>query len=61
MSSGKHIRESLLEPPLRVVNVGVAAFAEVLRERQVAVIEVDWRPPQVSDPRLADLLSKLGM
>lgn len=60
MSSEKTIRETLLEAPLRVVNVGVAGFAEDLRRLQVPVIEVDWRPPQVTDPKLASLLARLG-
>jgi hypothetical protein len=60
MASDKATPKSLLDAPLKVVNVGVAAFAEDLRGQEVAVIEVDWSPPHVTDPRLASLLDKLG-
>ena len=51
---------SLLTSPLRVVNVGLAEFAENLRHGGVSVIEVDWSPPEPVNPKLTSLLSKLG-
>ncbi len=54
------IRETLLEQPLRVINVGLAGFAQDLERQGVAVVHVDWQPPAGGDPQLADLLSKLG-
>ncbi len=52
--------EDLLRSPLRVVNVGLEAFARDLEAQGVDVVQVDWSPPAGGDPRLADLLAKLG-
>jgi hypothetical protein len=48
-----------LVPP-RVVNIGLAGFAEDLRRNGVPVVEVDWRPPAGGDERLRRLLAKLS-
>ena len=50
----------LLEKPLKVINVGLAGFARELKQQGVEVVQVDWVPPAGGDPKLADLLSKLG-
>ncbi len=52
--------DDLLRSKPRVVNVGLASFADDLRAQAARVIDVDWKPPAGGDPRLADLLSKLG-
>ncbi len=52
--------EKLLRAPLKVINVGLEVFAQELERQSVAVVRVDWRPPAGGDPKLADLLSKLG-
>ena len=52
--------EKFLRAPLKVVNVGLEGFAQDLERQGVAVVRVDWRPPAGGDPKLADLLSKLG-
>ena len=44
----------------RVVNVGLARFAEDLSAQEAAVVHVDWSPPAGGDARLARLLAKLG-
>ncbi len=54
------ISQTLLAAPLRVINLGLEGFAEELERQGVAVVRVDWRPPAGGDPKLADLLSKLG-
>jgi len=51
----------LLEEPLKVVNIGLEVFAIELAEQGVDVVQVDWSPPAGGDPKLADLLSKLGV
>jgi hypothetical protein len=43
----------------RVVNVGLALFAEELARLGVPVAAVDWRPPAGGDPRLAAALARL--
>ena len=50
----------LLHEPLSVINIGLEGFALELVAQQVDVIQVDWTPPAGGDPRLADLLAKLG-
>lgn len=52
--------DSLLNTPLRVINVGLEGFARDLGQQGVGVVHVDWSPPAGGDPRLADLLSRLG-
>lgn len=52
--------DKLLQSEVRVINIGLGNFAVDLEARKTAVIQVDWSPPAVSDPRIASLLSKLG-
>jgi len=52
--------KTLLDAPLKVVNIGLEGFASELDAQGVEVIQVDWAPPAGGDPKLADLLSKLG-
>ena len=51
---------SLLDQPLRVINVGLERFAEDLAAQGTTAQQVQWVPPAGGDARLADLLSKLG-
>lgn len=51
----------LLSDEVRVVNVGLEGFADDLRSQGVEVIHVDWTPPAGGDPRMAALLTKLGL
>jgi FdrA protein len=50
---------SVLNAPLRVINIGLASFADDLRAQGVPVIELDWRPPAGGNTRLAALLDEL--
>ncbi len=52
--------KDLLQGPLKVVNIGLKSFEAELSEQGVEVVQVDWSPPAGGDPKLADLLSKLG-
>ena len=51
--------ESPLPATLRVVNIGLASFADDLAADGVPSIHLDWRPPAGGDARLAALLSDL--
>ena len=53
-------RERLLGVELKVINIGVKTFYDVLKEQGVRVIHVDWRPPAGGDKNLTELLEKLG-
>mgnify|MGYP001811945308 FL=1 len=52
--------KNLLTSPLKVVNIGLEGFADELRQQDVDVIHVDWKPPAGGNPQLAKLLAKLG-
>lgn len=52
--------DRLLEGPVRVINVGLEGFADDLRARHVVVVQVGWAPPAGGDPKLLDLLARLG-
>lgn len=53
------MQDRVLPESLRVVNIGLASFAEDLRAQGVAVIDLDWRPPAGGDARLSALLADL--
>ena len=50
----------LLKQPIKVINVGLEGFAHDLTSQDVPVVHVQWSPPAGGNPKLADLLSKLG-
>ena len=52
-------RPSIFGDTLKVVNIGLESFALDLRESDIEVIHVDWRPPSGGDARLAALLASL--
>ena len=52
--------KNLLVTPFTVINIGLDEFARDLELQDVPVVNVDWSPPAGGDPKLADLLSKLG-
>jgi FdrA protein len=51
---------ALLAAPPRVINVGLARFAEDIAAQGAGVVHVRWAPPAGGDQRLAELLSRLG-
>lgn len=54
-------RKSLLEQPIKVINVGLEGFAKELSAQGVPTVQVQWTPPAGGDAKLAELLSKLGL
>jgi hypothetical protein len=52
--------DSLLQSEIRVINIGLREFARDLEHCKIPVIQLDWSPPAVSNPKIADLLAKLG-
>src|SRR5919197_3515352 len=48
-----------LPPQVQVVNVGLAGFADALREQGAAVVEVEWRPPAGGDEAIRSALTRL--
>jgi hypothetical protein len=51
---------ALLAGPVRVVNIGLAAFARELAANGAAVAQVDWTPPAGGKPALLSALSVLS-
>jgi hypothetical protein len=52
-------QDSVLPETIRVINIGLASFAEDLRTAGVRVVDLDWRPPAGGNARLAALLADL--
>jgi hypothetical protein len=52
--------KSLLEGPLRVVNIGLSSFARDLAANGAAVAHVDWAPPAGGRPEMAAVLAALA-
>jgi hypothetical protein len=51
---------ALLHGQVKVVNIGLPGFADELRAASVPVIQLDWAPPVIADPRTRALLAKLS-
>jgi hypothetical protein len=49
----------LFQEELAVINMGLDAFADVLRKEKVKVLQMDWRPPAGGDRRLISFLERL--
>ena len=56
----KNISQPLLEGPPRVINIGLASFADDLKKQDAEMVNVDWSPPARGDIELANLLAKLS-
>ncbi|MBL6946996.1 MAG: fdrA domain protein [Rhodospirillales bacterium] len=52
-------KKAALPAEIRVINIGLPIFAEDLRADEIAVVQMDWRPPTGGDARLAALLASL--
>lgn len=51
--------KDLRHTPLRVVNLGLEIFADELKDQNVPVTHVRWRPPAGGKPHLLEILEKL--
>ena len=51
--------EHLFDLPLKVINLGLPAFAQALTDQEVPVLHVDWRPPAGGDAGMLEVLRKL--
>jgi hypothetical protein len=51
--------ENLFNSELKVINMGLAGFAETLKEQEIPVMHVRWQPPAMGDNDLLSLLNKL--
>lgn len=53
--------QQLLARKVEVVNVGLEGFVKDLRDCDISVVHVDWKPSAGGDPQMAALLAKLGV
>lgn len=49
----------LFKKELKVVNIGLDSFYKELKEKEVDVIHVNWRPPAGGNKKMIKLLDKL--
>ena len=49
----------LFNTDLKVVNIGLETFYNDLKEQEVPVIHIKWRPKAGGNKKLASLLSRL--
>ena len=56
----KKTLQPLLEVPPRVINIGLASFADDLKKQDAEMVNVDWSPPARGNIELANLLAKLS-
>ena len=56
----KNNTAELISKPLNVINIGLEGFASELKQQDVSVSHVEWSPPAGGDPKISNLLSKLG-
>src|SRR4051812_36108727 len=52
---------TLLKGPVRVINIGLAAFARDLAANGAAVAQVDWTPPAPGLTELPEILNRLSV
>ncbi len=52
--------DTLFQSEVRVVNIGLRAFANDMESRKTPVVHVEWSPPAVKNEKIAALLAKLG-
>ena len=50
---------TLLEDPVKVINIGIREFMEALEEQEIPVIHVEWRPPTDEGEEIDTLLESL--
>jgi hypothetical protein len=61
MTASSDQTNKLFQQSLSVVNIGLSAFAESLRQQNIPVVEVDWRPPFADVPRLTHTQSGVSI
>ena len=53
-------KSAVLDREVRVINIGIERFSDDLKEANVPVIQMDWRPPAGGDRKLIELLDSLN-
>jgi len=50
----------LFKKDLVVINMGLESFADNLKDQNVKVLQMNWKPPAGGNKKIASLLAKLG-
>jgi len=50
---------SLFNVHIKVINVGIDKLVEHLKDYDVELVQVDWKPPASTNPELLEKLRKL--
>lgn len=50
---------SILQQPVKAINIGLESFAESLNDQNASVIHVDWRPPAGGNEELMAILQRM--
>ncbi len=50
----------LFKKELVVINMGLESFAENLRDVNVKVLQMNWKPPAGGNKKISSLLARLG-
>ena len=50
----------LFSGELKVINVGLSHFAETIRQQNVEVVQVNWKPGVEGDVELGSILDSIG-
>jgi FdrA protein len=58
-AEGGVMDDNVLPDAVRVINIGLAGFADDLAAEGVPVVQMDWRPPAGGNERMAALLADL--
>jgi hypothetical protein len=51
--------KKLLDSDLKVINIGMTIFYDALKDQNIKVIQVDWKPGPVLDKLSEEILSKI--
>ncbi|MBM7561695.1 fdrA domain protein [Fusibacter tunisiensis] len=54
-----HKIDELFKKDLKVINIGLESFSKDLKEQEVPVVQMDWRPRAGGNKKLASLLDRL--
>lgn len=51
---------NLFKSPLKVVNVGLKAFYDAMKDQGVTCVHVEWKPPAGGNDKLLAILARLN-
>ncbi|SVC74898.1 uncharacterized protein METZ01_LOCUS327752, partial [marine metagenome] len=52
-------KKNLFQQDIRIINVGLQGFSQAIKEQDVPVQEIDWRPPADGDANLINILKSI--